>query len=157
MRIVAPLLVVLLFAPFATASDIAVPVQLHETAAGFHVIPEQVNANVGDTITMTIENQGESPHNFMICGDGTNNNADCNDRWAFTGMIQANDTATMTFTVPNAGTFDYYCYIAGHKLGGMRGKLVVQGDAPKSGIPDVGLLGVAGVALAAMLVARRQR
>lgn len=155
MRIALAILALAL-APTALAAEYEHNVYLHEYSGGLHIVPEQINAKVGDTLKLTITNQGASPHNFMVCGDGEDFDEACSDRWGFTGMIEPNATAPVTVEVKEAGRFDYYCYVPGHKGAGMAGVLVVTGGAEeKSNIP-LGPLAFAALGAAALAFRRRR-
>ena len=69
----------------------------------------------GTTVTVTFQNTGVTPHNWAI--------PELNIR---TEIIDPGETATVEFTAEKAGTFVYYCEVAGHKDLGMEGKLVVE-------------------------------
>lgn len=145
-----------LAAPAVSAATTHHVVYLHENP--LHALPESINAHVGETLQITIENpaaEGKTPHNFLVCGDGTNPLEKCDDRWAFTGMIQPGENATATFEAKRAGTFDYYCFIPGHKSGGMSGTLVVQSEATQKSTVPLGPLALAALAGAAAVLARR--
>jgi plastocyanin len=145
------------------AKEVDVPVYLHEFQGSLHMVPSTVEANVGDKIVFTVTNQGidhdNSPHNFIVCGDGTNPSSDCNDKWAFSGMIQDNQTVVVTVpSVPKAGTFDYFCSIPGHKQAGMTGQLVVQGSGPtQKSSPGTATIGTLMALGAVALFARKVR
>jgi plastocyanin len=146
----------LLAAPSALAAEQEHMVYLHEYEGGLHIVPEQINARVGDTLRFTVRNEGQSPHNLVMCGDGEEFESKCDERWAFTPLIQANASAPMSFEVKEAGRFEYYCYIAGHKSGGMSGVLVVQGEAQPKNAVSWGPVALAGLAVAAALAMRRK-
>ncbi|HUR69202.1 MAG TPA: cupredoxin domain-containing protein [Candidatus Thermoplasmatota archaeon] len=154
-----PLLVALLLlvplAPGATAIEREIGVTLHEYSGGFHIVPEQINAEVGDVLKLTIQNAGQSPHNFMVCGDGASPMETCDDVWGKTPMIAPNASAPLQVTVKKAGTFDYYCYVPGHKSGKMVGALVVGGadGGKKAPAAPIG----AGLALMVLLALSRRR
>lgn len=142
----------------AIAAQTELTVYLHEDP--LHVLPELIAADVGDTLTLTVENpetDGKTVHNLLVCGDRKDFDEACADRWAFTPMIQPGTSATITFEAKQAGTFEYYCYIAGHKSGGMVGELQVKGTAEeKRGLPFLGLPILAlALAIAIALVRRR--
>lgn len=139
----------LLLVPTALAVEQEHQVHLHEYSGGFHIIPEQIVAKVGDVLKLTVINTGESPHNLLVCGDGAKPQESCADRWGFTGMIASNETATMQATVKESGTFEYYCYIAGHKGAGMTGILQVACEGGGKSIPALPV----GIALAAAAIA----
>ena len=147
----------LVLIPAAGAAQQQHTVFLHEYSGGFHIVPEQIHAKVGDIVALTIENDGTSVHNFLVCGDGTSPLEKCDDRWGFTGMIEPNATARVTVTAKKAGTFDYYCYIPGHKGGGMKGQLVVQeASAAKNEVPAPAIGALAGLLVVAALIGRRR-
>jgi len=45
---------------------------------------------------------------------------------ASTKMLGPGETATVTFTAPAPGVYDYICTFPGHALAGMRGTLTVK-------------------------------
>ena len=152
MRPLTAALMVLVAAPaaIAQAEPTEHSVYLHEFSGGLHLVPEQINARVGDVLRFTVTNQGASPHNFLVCGDGTSPLEKCDERWGFTAMIPPNGTAVTTVNVTKAGTFDYYCYVPGHKSGGMSGTLVVEGEK-KQGVPALPVVLVLSAATASAL------
>lgn len=146
--------------PPAQAAQVDVPVYLHEYNGNLHMIPDVANANVGDTVRFTIINEGvdhdNSPHNFWVCGDGTDPGSECNDKWGFSGQIANNQTAVVTIVAKKAGTFDYYCAIPGHKQAGMSGILTVAGNGPATKTSGGGALVGTLIALAAVAGIRRK-
>lgn len=145
-------------APLAHAGTYEHTIYLHEYSGGLHIVPEQINARVGDTLVFSVVNQGASSHNLRVCGDSPPSpSSECQQSWGQTKFnIAPNETVTLTIeNVAKAGTFEYYCFVPGHKGGGMVGELVVQGEGgskEKSGVPGFGvaLLAIAaGIALAA--------
>lgn len=138
-------------APPSVAAEFEMTVYLHE--GPLHALPEEIRADVGDVLKLTIMNPeapGKGPHNFLVCGDGKKFSESCTDRWGFTGMIQPGESAPLTVTMEKAGTFEYYCFIAGHKAGGMSGDLIVQeARGEKKGLPmgPLALLALAGLAI----------
>lgn len=156
MRHALPWLCALLVLPTVAAIEQQHTIYLHEYSGGLHVVPEQIHAKVGDVLRLTVVNQGASPHNFLVCGDGANPLEKCDDRWGFTGMLQANASAPVTATVKESGTFDYYCYIPGHKGAGMGGKLTVADEETKK-TPSLAVAPLMGAAIAVLLLARRRR
>lgn len=145
-------------APAAFAAEQHTDVYLHELASGgFHMIPEQMTANVGDTLVLTVHNQGLEKdnvlHDLVVCGDvASQPPTTCNDKWGATGAISNNVTAKLTVPVKAAGAYWYYCDLPGHAQAGMAGKLTVAGaaTAPKTS-PGTSVLGsliaLVGVAL----------
>jgi uncharacterized cupredoxin-like copper-binding protein len=74
-----------------------------------------MTANVGQPVTINIQNTGALEHSFVI--DQFNVKLE---------HIQAGQSATITFTPTAAGTYAFYCDVAGHKDAGMKGSLTVN-------------------------------
>jgi uncharacterized cupredoxin-like copper-binding protein len=148
--LVAFLTLAFLAAPTAGAVTREIEVVLHEYSGGLHVIPETINANVGDTLVLTVVNQGASQHNLRVCADQPPKpSIDCGESWGQTRYdMQANETAPLQVEVKRSGTFEYYCYVPGHKGAGMRGELHVASDAAEAksipGAPLAGILALLG-------------
>ena len=135
-------------------------VYLHEYSGGLHILPERINAKVGDTLVLTVLNQGASSHNLRVCGDTPPSpSSECQQSWGQTKFsIAPNESVLLTIEdIPKAGTFEYYCYIPGHKSGGMVGELIVQGDAEESGVPGFTIVTLALALGVAVALARRSR
>ena len=73
-----------------------------------------INAKVNQTVNATYINSGALDHTFLIDGLVTEQ------------KVAAGQTITFSFTPPAAGTYQYYCNIAGHKEAGMVGTLTVS-------------------------------
>lgn len=129
---------------------IAIQAQLHETSQGLHMLPERIDARVGDTLTVEVVNQGATKHNLVFCADPAGSST-CNERMAFTRLLEQGQSQNLTFTVEEPGEFDYYCDLPGHKQGGMRGTLYVTGESQKKESPGpapaLAALAIAGIAL----------
>jgi nitrite reductase (NO-forming) len=134
--------------PSATAKTIEVTVTAKETGCPdgktFCFDPAQIQAEVGDTVVITLVNDpnNAASHDLKIDAFGI-----------MTDLIAPGEQDSITFTVDKAGTFAYYCTVPGHRQLGMEGSLVVTGG-PAPG-PDVTfIIGVtAGVLLAIGVVA----
>ncbi|HET6405839.1 MAG TPA: plastocyanin/azurin family copper-binding protein [Candidatus Thermoplasmatota archaeon] len=133
-------------------------VYLHEYTGGLHIVPEQINAKVGDTLVLTVINQGASPHNLRVCGDTPPTPSEqCQQSWGQTKFnVAPDETVTLTVeNIPKAGTFEYYCYVPGHKGGGMVGTLIVQGGEESKSVPALGAAGVAAGFACALALRRK--
>lgn len=83
----------------------------------------------GDTVTVTLHNAGAIAHNWAIVTDKT----DGSTNYAFSGAvigsasspIAPGASASVTFTVGNAGSYYYICQIDGHVSLGMWGTVTV--------------------------------
>ena len=73
-----------------------------------------LTAKAGQTINVTYINEGALDHTFLIDGLVTEQ------------KIAAGQTTTFSFTPTSAGTYTYYCNVAGHKEAGMIGTLTVN-------------------------------
>ena len=97
------------------ASPAATPMVINMKAADIKYDITTVTAKVGQPVTVNIQNSGALEHSFVI--DQLNVKRD---------HIQAGQSAAITFTPTSAGTFEFYCDVAGHKDAGMKGTLTVN-------------------------------
>ena len=72
-----------------------------------------IEAKVGQTINVTYNNKGVLDHTFLIDGLVTEQ------------KVAPGQTITFSFTPKSAGTFEFYCNVAGHREAGMIGALTV--------------------------------
>lgn len=90
-----------------------------------------LNANPGETITVTLINGGMGQHDITFPEVKTS-----------TGMVkEKGEDASVTFTVPNVhGEMEYFDSVANHAELGMRGVLLVgtAGQSPASSAPGSG-------------------
>ncbi len=78
--------------------------------------PNTLTVNKGDTVKVTLVNADPAqPHSFVI-----------NELNAKSGQVAAGQTKTYTFTASQAGEFQFYCDVPGHKEGGMVGTITVN-------------------------------
>jgi plastocyanin len=68
------------------------------------------------TISFVIRNEGSTPHDFAIRGEGVDEK---------TPMIQPGEEAALTVCL-EPGSYDYICTVMGHEQLGMRGTLEVE-------------------------------
>jgi nitrite reductase (NO-forming) len=80
------------------------------------VINPELKANVGDTVRITVVNGDPVLHDFKIDEFGVT-----------TGdLTQAEQSVTVEFVATQAGEFEYYCSIPGHREIGMKGLLRIS-------------------------------
>ena len=85
------------------------------TATEFKYDPAVINATPGQTINLTLKNNGSVQHTFVFATSNVKMTVD------------PGKSATQTFTAPaSAGTYTFECDIAGHKEAGMVGQLIVK-------------------------------
>ena len=77
--------------------------------------PADVTAKAGE-ITFELTNDGEAPHNLEVEGNGVEEVSD---------TINAGQSTDFTVSL-EAGTYEIYCAIDGHKELGMEGELTVD-------------------------------
>lgn len=73
-----------------------------------------ITAKAGQVVNVTYINEGALDHTFLIDGVVTEQ------------KVAPGATLNFSFTAPAAGTYTYYCNVAGHKEAGMTGTLTVN-------------------------------
>ena len=74
-----------------------------------------LTAQVGQEVTVTLDNVGALEHSFLIDELGVDS-----------GIVAAGASGTLTFTPTTAGTYTFYCNVPGHSDAGMLGELIVS-------------------------------
>lgn len=90
------------------------PLEITLTALDIKWDTENIEAKVGQTITLTLVNEGLLDHNFEITELGIDVN------------IVAGATEVTTFVITQSGTFDFICNVSGHLEAGMVGTITVS-------------------------------
>lgn len=92
--------------------------------------PQSYSVPAGQTITLTIANDGAVEHEFVIMKFGTNigdsfgDEDEANIYWEI--EVEPGKTETVTFTAPaDGGDYQIVCGIEGHFEAGMAGTLTV--------------------------------
>lgn len=83
------------------------------TATEFSFDPSNIAVDAGQEITLVMTNAGVVEHDFAI------------DGMTFDLLVQPGETTEDTATFA-AGTYVFYCTIAGHREAGMEGTLVAE-------------------------------
>jgi nitrite reductase (NO-forming) len=87
------------------------------------VVNPELQANLGDTVRVTIVNGDPVLHDFKV--DEFN---------LYSGeLTAAEQSVTLEFVANQAGEFEYYCSIPGHREIGMKGLLRVTGEVATGG------------------------
>ncbi|MDH5532983.1 MAG: cupredoxin domain-containing protein [Candidatus Pacebacteria bacterium] len=84
---------------------------------GFYYAPNVIEAEAGETITVTVKNV-KGFHDFVI-----------DELDVATEQVNEGETVTATFTIPEdaSGTeYEFYCSVGNHKAQGMVGTLMVK-------------------------------
>jgi len=106
----------------------------------------ELHTKAGQEVTLTLSHSGQMPktamgHNFVLLAEGVDIPTfaekaveaadhgyvpqDDKDVLAFTDVIGGGESATVTFTAPVAGTYDFICSFPGH-YAIMKGKFIVD-------------------------------
>jgi nitrite reductase (NO-forming) len=101
------------FAATAAVAPTNLTTNVHITASEFKFSPTSIQVPLGQKITFSLNNTGTVEHDVTVQAAG------------FTLSARAGDTATGEVTFGQAGVFDFFCSIPGHKEAGMQGKLTV--------------------------------
>lgn len=80
---------------------------------GLNFMPTEIRVNVGDTVRVTFVNGG-GRHDWVL-----------DEFDAATNVISAGQSETIEFVADEAGTFEFYCSVPGHRQAGMVGSFVV--------------------------------
>ena len=90
-------------------------VNLTVTAKEFSFDPNTLTVAPGQTVNLTLKNDGSIEHTVMIAAIN------------FKLTAPAKNSASKIFTAPTTpGTYSFICDVAGHEASGMSGKLVVK-------------------------------
>jgi plastocyanin len=127
-RVLLPALaaLVLVAVPVAQAKPVRVAATVAVTAGkpaefGFKLSTKTV---AHGAVTFTVTNAGAIPHTFKVCSKPTKTAANtCTGKT--TPQIAPGGKATLKYTFPAAGTYEYVCTLPGHAAGGMKGLLKV--------------------------------
>lgn len=93
-------------------------------ANNFYFKATFIKGKAGDTVAVTVENEGSTPHTFTIGGEGVDEE------------VAPGAKATVEVTIPDSGASEFYCRF--HKSSGMRGALFSKSGAKASSSGDSG-------------------
>jgi nitrite reductase (NO-forming) len=98
----------------STGNVLAVePIDIAITASEFRFSPTNIQAAVGQKVTLTLDNTGVVEHDVTIPSIG------------FTLLAKPGQSASGEFTFDKPGVVDFFCSIPGHKDAGMKGTLTI--------------------------------
>lgn len=89
---------------------------------------QDIVVNVGDMVTIKVENGGKMPHAFGVVSNPEDPNTIV-FKTAFKSAsdpIKAGERGEVTFTPTKEGEYFYICTVPGHSLQGMQGKFIVK-------------------------------
>lgn len=95
----------------------------------FQFTPSSASVSAGDEVEVTLTNAGALEHSWvLVSGDAdaaTVTEADAINN-ASTGTVAGGETGSVTFTAPDAGTYQFVCTVPGHAAAGMVGTFTVN-------------------------------
>ncbi|MBV6450863.1 MAG: hypothetical protein MHPDNHAH_01590 [Anaerolineales bacterium] len=140
-KILPAFVLVFLLAACGGVSKPVTEIKLEATDFAFN--PLSATVPVGKPITVTVKNDGSVEHDFVIAkinvadvvteGDGMDMGHDMSDMGHDMGDMEydlhistpVGETSALTFTPTEAGEYEFFCSVPGHKEAGMIGKLIV--------------------------------
>jgi uncharacterized cupredoxin-like copper-binding protein len=117
----------------SAASRSITPKTVTLTLNEFQFQPAEITANVGQPIKLVLKNNGTVLHDFVSTDAMVKVMEEHGAEHDMAGMetamhaaIEAGQQSTLEFKAIQAGTYTFYCTVAGHKEAGMVGKLIVK-------------------------------
>lgn len=81
---------------------------------GLSFTPNEIRVKAGDTVRVTFKNT-VGTHDWTL-----------DEFSAKTPLINAGEESTVEFVADQAGTYEFYCSVPGHREAGMKGTLIVE-------------------------------
>ena len=135
-------LVPLAFVPIACGGDDdddaegAGPTEIEASMEEFHFTPAEWTVPAGEEVTIELRNEGTVEHEWVILQQVVTITAETDlpeteeellaDFVYWEDEVEPGESKTVTFTAPEAGTYQVICAIEGHFTGGMVGTLTVE-------------------------------
>jgi plastocyanin len=94
------------------SKDVSGETELDMELDDFYFSPTVVTGSAGATITLHLENEGSTEHNFSLTDQGIDQD------------VEAGEKAEVSVTVPDSGTLVFFCKY--HQDMGMRGAIEVS-------------------------------
>ena len=99
----------------------------------FQFQPAEITVNVGQPVKLMLKNNGTVLHDFVSTDAMVEVMEEHGAAHDMAGMptamhaaVEAGQQSTLEFKATQAGTYTFYCTVAGHKEAGMTGKLIVK-------------------------------
>ncbi|HEY4690709.1 MAG TPA: cupredoxin domain-containing protein [Anaerolineae bacterium] len=101
----------------------------------FAFSPAEIRAKVGQPMRIMLQNDGAVLHDMssidamvdMMQGEGASHDmGNTASQMKMHVAAEASQKATLEFKPTQAGTYEFFCSVAGHKEAGMVGKLIVE-------------------------------
>jgi plastocyanin len=98
------------------SQDVAGDSELDLELDDFYFEPTVLTGSAGETLTLHLENEGDTEHNFSLTDRGIDQD------------VEAGEKAVVSVTFPDSGTLVFFCKY--HQDMGMRGALRVSSAQP---------------------------
>ena len=92
----------------------------------FKLSPSSVTLSKPGTYAFKAENKGSTEHNLEIDGKGIESKGGGVGEAELRQNLNPGQSGVLTLTFQEPGTYEMYCPIIGHRLAGMKGKVVVK-------------------------------
>ena len=135
MRLVGVLGVAAMLAIAACGSG-AKPASLEVTVREFSFGPGELHAKANQPVELRMKNDGQLAHDWTVEGmpasairahdTGKHDMASMGTSPAMHTMAEHGTTSTIAFTPTKAGTYSFFCTVAGHREAGMQGAITVD-------------------------------
>lgn len=90
-------------------------VEITVTSRGMRFTPSEIRVNEGVTVRLTYENGGGG-HDWVL-----------DEFDAATDFLRGGQSETIEFVASEAGEYEFYCSVPGHRRAGMFGAFIVEG------------------------------
>ena len=127
------ILTFILAACSGSAANSTEPKTVTLTMTEFQFQPAEITANVGQPVKLVLKNNGTVLHDFVSTDAMVEVMEEHGAMHDMAGMqtamhaaIEAGQESTLEFKPTQAGTYTFYCTVAGHQAAGMVGKLIVK-------------------------------
>jgi plastocyanin len=87
-------------------------------ASSYNFKPDTIKAHPGDTVKLDITNVSDSEHNFTI--------TDPRKQILQSIELPPHKTTSVTVSLPEKGTYDFYCNKPFHPTMGMKGRILAE-------------------------------
>ena len=118
------------------AADDAAGTSLEVTTTDFQFSPNSWTVSAGEEVSIQITNDGAVLHEWVLMQPGVTIESEADlpeteeellaDFVHVEDEVEPGSTTTLTFTAPEAGTYQVICAIEGHFAAGMEGELIVE-------------------------------
>lgn len=103
-------------------------------ATSFEFDPSEITIAAGETVAIKLQNEDDIEHDLEVDGLTIERQGDSDMAGAHEGTdastlalhTMPDESATLTFSTDQTGTFEFYCTIVGHREEGMVGTLTVE-------------------------------